>query len=139
MAYEKQTWTTGDVITQEKLNHMEDGIASTGNELLIRFVNGSTPSFSHSFSEMKEAYESGVFLVLVHEGRKVYGAPRNSGTIDGFQFNEFVPLSTEPSTNENPKLLALGMLRFEIDSSDNATVKMYSGVFNTTPTTPSQN
>ena len=26
MAYEKQTWTTGDVITQEKLNHMEDGI-----------------------------------------------------------------------------------------------------------------
>lgn len=26
MAYEKQTWQTGDVITQEKLNHMEDGI-----------------------------------------------------------------------------------------------------------------
>lgn len=26
MAYEKQTWTTGEVITQEKLNHMEDGI-----------------------------------------------------------------------------------------------------------------
>lgn len=30
MAYEKQTWTTGDVITQEKLNHMEDGIANAG-------------------------------------------------------------------------------------------------------------
>lgn len=26
MAYEKQTWKTGDVITAEKLNHMEDGI-----------------------------------------------------------------------------------------------------------------
>lgn len=26
MAYEKQTWTTGEVITQEKLNHMEQGI-----------------------------------------------------------------------------------------------------------------
>ncbi len=26
--YEKQTWRTGDVITEEKLNHMEDGIAS---------------------------------------------------------------------------------------------------------------
>lgn len=26
MAYEKQTWSTGDVITAEKLNHMEDGI-----------------------------------------------------------------------------------------------------------------
>ncbi len=27
MSYEKQTWTTGEVITEEKLNHMEDGIA----------------------------------------------------------------------------------------------------------------
>lgn len=27
MAYEKYTWVTGEVITQEKLNHMEDGIA----------------------------------------------------------------------------------------------------------------
>jgi len=26
MAYEKQTWINGDVITQEKLNHIEDGI-----------------------------------------------------------------------------------------------------------------
>lgn len=30
MAYEKQTWTTGEVITAEKLNHMEDGIAGAG-------------------------------------------------------------------------------------------------------------
>lgn len=27
MAYEKQTWECGDVITAEKMNHMEDGIA----------------------------------------------------------------------------------------------------------------
>lgn len=27
MAYVKNTWETGDVITAEKLNHMEDGIA----------------------------------------------------------------------------------------------------------------
>ena len=27
MAYEKQTWTTGEVITEEKLNHIEEGIA----------------------------------------------------------------------------------------------------------------
>jgi len=26
MSYEKNTWVTGDVITAEKLNHMEDGI-----------------------------------------------------------------------------------------------------------------
>lgn len=26
MSYEKQTWQTGDVITAEKLNHIEDGV-----------------------------------------------------------------------------------------------------------------
>lgn len=31
MAYEKQTWNTGDVITEEKLNHIEDGIANGGS------------------------------------------------------------------------------------------------------------
>ena len=28
MAYEKQTWATGDTVTSEKLNHMEAGILS---------------------------------------------------------------------------------------------------------------
>lgn len=37
MAYEKQTWHTGDVITEGKLNHMEDGIAgaSSGGALFL--------------------------------------------------------------------------------------------------------
>lgn len=33
MAYEKQTWVTGDTITASKLNHMEDGISS--NEVVF--------------------------------------------------------------------------------------------------------
>lgn len=31
MAYEKNNWQTGDVITKEKLNHMEEGISNAGN------------------------------------------------------------------------------------------------------------
>lgn len=30
MAYEKQQWVSGDIITAEKLNHMEDGIDEAG-------------------------------------------------------------------------------------------------------------
>lgn len=30
MAYEKQTWVNGDIITEEKMNHIEDGIANVG-------------------------------------------------------------------------------------------------------------
>ena len=39
MAYEKQTWQTGDVITQEKLNHMEDGIAGAGGGSSISIID----------------------------------------------------------------------------------------------------
>ncbi len=35
MAYEKQTWANGDVITAAKLNHMEDGISAGGVYSLI--------------------------------------------------------------------------------------------------------
>lgn len=31
MSYEKQTWATGDIVTADKLNHMEDGIAAGGD------------------------------------------------------------------------------------------------------------
>lgn len=30
MSYEKQTWVTGETVTADKLNHMEDGIADAG-------------------------------------------------------------------------------------------------------------
>lgn len=30
MSYEKQTWATGDIVTADKLNHMEDGISAVG-------------------------------------------------------------------------------------------------------------
>ena len=30
MSYDKNTWQTGDVITANKLNHIEDGIAGAG-------------------------------------------------------------------------------------------------------------
>ena len=35
MAYEKQQWKTGDVVTSAKLNHMEDGIAEAGGTPMV--------------------------------------------------------------------------------------------------------
>ena len=31
MSYTKNTWQTGDIVSSEKLNHMEDGIADAQN------------------------------------------------------------------------------------------------------------
>ena len=35
MSYTKQTWVNGDIITAEKLNHMEDGIENAGGVILL--------------------------------------------------------------------------------------------------------
>ena len=38
MAYEKQTWQTGDTITAEKLNHIEDGIEDNQNNYYVEEI-----------------------------------------------------------------------------------------------------
>lgn len=38
MAYVKTNWETGDIITEEKLNHIEDGIAASGSPLVLHFL-----------------------------------------------------------------------------------------------------
>ena len=39
MSYDKQTWQRGDVITANKLNHMEDGIATGGGVLVVNLID----------------------------------------------------------------------------------------------------
>lgn len=69
MAYEKQTWKTGDLITEGKLNHMEDGIKNAGNiDIPVKFGTGeksammigaSTASGGNSFAEGAETTAAG--------------------------------------------------------------------------------
>lgn len=53
MAYEKQTWVNGDVITAEKLNHMEDGIAE-GGEAGYAYSVEETFLFNETFESGRE-------------------------------------------------------------------------------------
>ena len=48
MSYTKQTWTNGDTITAAKLNHIEDGIASSSNVVIFETTmsNPSSPTFT---------------------------------------------------------------------------------------------
>ena len=64
MSYTKQTWETGDVITAEKLNHMEDGIGGTsgaGEILIIHVTYDNTGTFlDKTWQEIFDAmYEDG--------------------------------------------------------------------------------
>lgn len=66
MAYETQTWQTGDTITAAKLNHMEDGI---GNSMqysenayfvnLLYDVEGDYYDSDKTLSEIIQAYNAG--------------------------------------------------------------------------------
>ena len=96
MAYEKQTWKTGDVITQEKLNHMEDGIANAGGsdgvrtcvalvavqtgssagegepeEIAVAYLNnGNTSSTAEylSFQDLYELYQNHDLIIMTGGG-----------------------------------------------------------------------
>lgn len=83
MAYEKQTWTTGDVITQEKLNHMEDGIGKTGVSIIKIYESDVSVSANQQFF-------SG--------GGSFIGAPFKD-TFKGKRPINIVSKVTEPSNN----------------------------------------
>ena len=58
MSYEKQTWATGDVITANKLNHMEDGIAGRSYDLEFSITGSEeAPEYSLSGLSVDELYE----------------------------------------------------------------------------------
>ena len=71
MAYEKQTWTTGETITQEKLNHMEDGIAeangksTSANILIVTFtIDGSRTFYcDKTYEEILNAINNGDIVI----------------------------------------------------------------------------
>lgn len=80
MAYEKQTWVTGEVITKEKLNHIEDGIANS--ETNVEIIKLGTIS------------NMGGGLV----GSNLYNVQGTLSTIDGKNVGEIIGDKTIVST-----------------------------------------
>lgn len=63
MAYTKQTWQTGEVITAEKLNHMENGIGSC-----VMTVNATTENdvttLDKTWQEIHDAIAAGKLVII---------------------------------------------------------------------------
>ena len=67
MAYEKQTWQTGDVVTAEKLNHLEGGVAAAGSMLIVHETydeNTSTYTLDKTWQEIYDALISGIAILF---------------------------------------------------------------------------
>lgn len=70
MSYEKQTWQTGDVITEEKLNHIENGIADAGTGLIVNAeVDGQTQRevLDKTWEEIHDAIVAGRNVIVAKE------------------------------------------------------------------------
>lgn len=70
MSYTKQTWATGDIITADKMNHMEDGIADSGGggAFLINISDdGGRYTLSKTWKEIKDALTSGKQCIAIYE------------------------------------------------------------------------
>ena len=55
MSYTKQTWQNGDIITAEKLNHMEDGISEGGGGALVVHIDEETGALDKTWAEINAA------------------------------------------------------------------------------------
>lgn len=66
--YEKQTWTNGDVITAEKLNHIEDGIANAGGGSGVAMAtlrsNYGVMELSMRWREVRDYVENGTLVYV---------------------------------------------------------------------------
>lgn len=74
MSYTKQTWSNGDVITEAKLNHMEDGIASGANTLLVTPADSNDSwVFDKTWQEIHDAFFNGMNVIINYPNSAEYG------------------------------------------------------------------
>ncbi len=68
MAYVKQNWETGELITSQKLNHMEDGIAEGGGNYYVHASGDySTVTIEEDLDDIVTAIESGQNVMMIYE------------------------------------------------------------------------
>jgi len=73
MSYEPTTWKTGDVITANKLNKIEQGIAAIGDTPVVTdhpiivvnaTMNGTTVTLGKTWQEIHDAFEAGKLVFI---------------------------------------------------------------------------
>ena len=69
MAYTKNTWTDGDIVTSEKLNHMEDGIANSENVFIVGGIRigetGYEGTLDKTWQEIHDAMMQNKICIVV--------------------------------------------------------------------------
>ena len=69
MSYTPTTWTSGDVITAEKLNNLEGGVEAAGSALLITITSGdnSMATMDKAWKEIYDAFMGGIPCIATYD------------------------------------------------------------------------
>lgn len=72
MAYSKNTWQSGDVVTSAKLNNIENGIANTNGNIAYTVDEDETITLSVSYNDVMTMLGNGIVPFLVMEGEYMF-------------------------------------------------------------------
>ena len=100
MAYTPTDWQTGDVVTAEKLNKLENGVAGGGSGNLIATLTYNSAdayyTLDKSWRDIKNALDAGGIVIA----KDVY--EESPGVISTDIWYLFIIISTESSTEDLP-------------------------------------
>lgn len=70
MAYTKNTWVTGDIVSSAKLNHMEDGIANAESVFIVGGVSfgeggALVGTLDKTWQEIHDAMQSKICVAVI--------------------------------------------------------------------------
>lgn len=70
MSYEKTVWNTGDVVTAEKLNKLEDGVQNAGGSVITETYDSATytSTLNKTYNEISAMVEDGKFPIIICTG-----------------------------------------------------------------------
>ena len=115
MSYTPTEWKTGDVITAEKLNNMESGIAG-GQELFIIHATGiatvpgtpTTPVLDKTHEEITNAIQNGKMPVMIADVEASKVTLQFAGYIGG-AVGSYAFYSIMPSVNNRIACTSVGV------------------------------
>ena len=83
MAYEKTTWQTGDTITAEKLNNIEQGIVAASG-LVTATVDDTTVTLDKTGNDIETMVAAGALPYFVVSGEGLFLLLNYGATADGY-------------------------------------------------------
>ena len=103
MSYTKNTWNTGDIVTSEKLNRMEDGIASGENVFIVGGAtygdSGVEGTLDKTWQEIHDAMQSKICIVVITNGNNITQVLIASAFVEGGKYGVISATSAISATS----------------------------------------